>query len=136
MGILTLLSHAPKIHEMSKWKRRAIVIFVGAAMICAPFLLMVNCSGWNAGSMRVQSCTLNFPFAEDLANFAYGLMLLASFGLGIPLLIYFGFVVLLSITLNRILRATMPSPPEEPKGVVPDSIVSPPSHHPTNYTES
>lgn len=53
-----------------------------------PVLGMMNCQGWNEGSMAVKTCVVNAGFLQAYANFYYALILFSAFFLLIPLIIY------------------------------------------------
>jgi small-conductance mechanosensitive channel len=63
-------------------------IFTYFCAFILPILSVINCEGWNAGSMSVKSCTIeNYVFIEA-ANLVIGLLFLSSFMLFIPVLVY------------------------------------------------
>jgi hypothetical protein len=55
---------------------------------------MSNCSGWNEGSMLVQSCYIDNSLTRSLAELVYGLVFMAVLMIGIPLLVYLLLVIL------------------------------------------
>lgn len=67
-----------------------LILFFG---FFAPILGMMNCSGWNEGSMTSSSCLLSSGFMIAYADFYYGLMLFSSFMLLVPVLIYIFLII-------------------------------------------
>ena len=66
-----------------------------------PALGMMNCQGWNEGSMTSESCLVNTSFLQAYADFYYALVLFSSFMLLIPLVIYIVIAIWLSEILGR-----------------------------------
>ena len=83
--------------------------------VAGPILVMMSCTGWNAGSMAVQSCTPDFAFIRALADGFYGFMLVASFALGLPILIYLFLIWLFSFIAALLIAWACGMPPRKPK---------------------
>lgn len=80
---------------MNKWIRLFLIIAsVISVFIILPILIMSNCSGWNEGSMLVQSCYIDNSLTRSLAELVYGLVFMAVLMIGIPLLVYLLLVIL------------------------------------------
>jgi hypothetical protein len=69
-------------------------------MFIIPILGMMNCSGWNEGSMTVESCLIDAPLFRDYANLYYNFMLFSALMGGIPIIIYV-FLVFLVVKLYK-----------------------------------
>lgn len=80
-------------------------IWGGLMVLClgGPVLVMSLCSGWNEGSMAVQSCRPDWPVLHDLANTFYAFILVAAFMAGIPLLLYIVICMIVAFVVARIL---------------------------------
>jgi len=72
---------------MKKHVFYGVVLFITVVL---PILGMVNCNGWNEGSMKASACLIENPFLVSYASFYYGWIFLSIFTLGAPLLIYGG----------------------------------------------
>lgn len=81
------------------WFRTRIPFYI-LFLVC-PVLGMMNCQGWNEGSMAVKSCVVNIGLLQVYANFYYALLLISSFALLIPLIIYVAVAVWLSEIFGR-----------------------------------
>ncbi|MEM6377434.1 MAG: hypothetical protein AAF705_04420 [Bacteroidota bacterium] len=75
-----------------------LLYFVGLAL---PILGMLNCSGFNAGNMAVQSCFIDHPLIRDYASFYYGWITVASFMAFIPVVLYIIVVVLSAELISK-----------------------------------
>ena len=53
-----------------------------------PVLGMMNCQGWNEGSMESKTCVIDGTIFHVYANFYYGFITFSSFMVFIPLLLY------------------------------------------------
>jgi len=77
-------------------KQRAVKIafyFIGLVM---PVLGMMNCKGFNEGSMTVRECFIDHSLLRSYADFFYGWMTISSFMLFIPIIIYIIIVIKLA----------------------------------------
>ena len=70
-----------------------------------PVLGMMNCNGWNEGSMTAQKCLIDSSFLHAYADFYYALILFSAFSLLIPLLSYVAIAIALSEILGRKLNS-------------------------------
>ncbi len=61
-----------------------------------PYLIMSNCSGWNAGSGHVTSCLIDFPLLRDMADRLHMLVMVGAMTV-VPLIIY----LLLSVRATK-----------------------------------
>lgn len=86
-----------------KLKRRLVWLSIVALGLFGPILLMSLCTGWNEGTMAVQSCRPDWPVLRDLANIFYAFLLMAAFMAGLPLLIYVALCVLFAFVAARVL---------------------------------
>lgn len=87
---------------MSKRKILALCIyFIGLIL---PILGVLNCSGWDEGSMQVQSCYIDSEFIRSYANFYYALLIYSAFIMLIPIIIYIGIIVLIAKYLPKIIK--------------------------------
>lgn len=86
-------------NKLLTWFRTRIPFYF-LFFVC-PVLGMMNCQGWNSGSMAVKSCVVNIGLLQVYANFYYGLLLMSSFALLIPLIIYVVVGVCLSEIFGR-----------------------------------
>jgi hypothetical protein len=91
---------------MTRQQRRLVILAVALLLFLGPIVTMMNCSGWNEGSMKVARCAVDFPLARSLADTFYGIVLFSAFILGLPILAYVGVCVVLLIALNRGLRGS------------------------------
>jgi hypothetical protein len=53
-----------------------------------PLLFMLNCSGWDTGSMHVDSCLIDLPGLREISNNLWGLLFASVFLLCIPFILY------------------------------------------------
>jgi hypothetical protein len=90
--------------QMTRRQRRLIALAVALVLFLGPVAIMMNCSGWNEGSMKVANCAVDFPLARSLADMFYGIVLSSAFILGLPILAYIGVCIGLLVALNRGLR--------------------------------
>jgi hypothetical protein len=74
------------------------IYFIAFAL---PIIGMMNCSGWNEGSMAVKSCAVDSPFLRSYANFYYGWLLLSAFMIGAPILAYGGIIVFITRFISK-----------------------------------
>ena len=68
-----------------------VVLLIAFAL---PALGMENCSGYDEGSMQIESCVIDSPATRAYAEFYYGLVLLTAFT-GFPGVIYIGAVAII-----------------------------------------
>lgn len=80
---------------------RIIFYFVFFAL---PFLGMLNCEGWNEGSMKVSSCYVDSEFLRFFAELFYGLLLLSAFTLFVPFFVYAGVVIAVTELVVKLLK--------------------------------
>lgn len=85
-------------------QRQLIVLSVAIVLLLGPIVIMGNCSGFNEGSMKVETCAVDFPLARGLADMLWGVVLLSAFILGLPVLAYVAVCVVLLKRLNGGLR--------------------------------
>lgn len=78
---------------------RIFVYFVGLVL---PLLAMLNCEGFNEGSMAVKSCVIDSELVKAYASFYFGWITISSFMLFIPVFFYILFVHLTSKKLAKI----------------------------------
>lgn len=57
-----------------------------------PVLFMANCSGWDTGSMAVDSCIIDTQGLRALSNMVWGTIFASVFLLCLPLVAYVGIV--------------------------------------------
>ena len=81
------------------------IYFLLFLIFLLPLLSVLNCEGWNAGSMAFKSCTYDTPFLREFGNTVIGWAYVASFMAGIPILIYFAIV---AFPLWKIFRLYVP----------------------------
>lgn len=74
-----------------------------ALCLGGPVLVMSLCSGWNEGSMAVQSCRPDWAVLHELANAFYAFTLVAAFMAGVPVLIYFVICGVVAFVVARLL---------------------------------
>ena len=77
-------------------KKRAIRLvfyFIGLVM---PILGMMNCKGFNEGSMTVKECFIDNSLLRSYADFYYGWVTISSFMIFIPVIIYIIIVIKLA----------------------------------------
>ena len=67
------------------------VLFIAFVL---PFIGMKNCSGYDEGSMQVESCVIESPVLKNYAEFYYDLVLLTAFT-GFPGIIYISGVAII-----------------------------------------
>lgn len=84
------------------WLIPASMLIISFCGFVLPILAMVNCLGWNEGSMSVSGCVVDFPFARAYADVYYGLLLFSAFMLLMPLGVYVAFVVGLIMLAKRV----------------------------------
>ena len=53
-----------------------------------PILFMMNCSGWNAGSVSVRSCYFENELMIEAANMVIGFLFISSFMGFLPIVVY------------------------------------------------
>jgi hypothetical protein len=74
-------------------------LFLYFLLFVVPIFGIMNCDGWNEGSMSVKNCLIDGDIFRAYANFYYDLILISAFLLLIPLAAYIavsiGFVELL-----------------------------------------
>jgi len=85
-------------------KRKVLAFFIYFVGLVLPVLAMLNCSGWDEGSMQVQSCVIDSDFIRAYANFYYALLLFSAFMVLIPLIIYVGVIILIAMFLPKIIK--------------------------------
>jgi hypothetical protein len=66
-----------------------------------PVLGMMNCQGWNEGSMSSETCLINSSLLQAYADFYYALILFSSFMLLLPLVVYIVIAIWLSEVFGR-----------------------------------
>ncbi len=84
---------------MKKSKKITLIIYFVAFVL--PILGMMNCSGWDEGSMTVSSCIIDGIICRGYANFYYALLLFSSFALLIPVGIYAGIVIFFTKLISK-----------------------------------
>lgn len=63
----------------------------------------MNCSGWNEGSMKVNSCVVDFSPLRTYANYYYGFIVISAFLGFLPIIVYIVIGSLLSNSIATIL---------------------------------
>ncbi len=84
---------------MNRSKKVTLGIYFFAFVL--PILGMMNCSGWNEGSMVVESCIIDGTIFRAYADFYYGWLLISAFMAGAPILIFIGIVVFLTKLISK-----------------------------------
>jgi hypothetical protein len=74
------------------------IYFIAFAL---PILGMMNCSGWDEGSMTVESCMIDGAIFRAYADFYYGWLLISAFMVGAPILLFIGIVVFLTKLITK-----------------------------------
>jgi len=69
-----------------------------------PILAMLNCEGFNEGSMAVETCFIDSDLIRGYANFYYGWLVISSFVLFIPIIIYIVIVIQVAKRLSRMVK--------------------------------
>jgi len=67
-----------------------------------PILAMLNCKGFNEGSMKVSKCFIDSSLIRSYASFYYGWLTISSFMMFIPVFIYIGVVILIAKYFSRL----------------------------------
>ncbi|MGV7960883.1 hypothetical protein QPK13_07115 [Photorhabdus tasmaniensis] len=81
-------------------KKNIITFIIFFIIFILPVISMMNCHGWNEGSMEVTECSINLWIVREYANFYYDFVLVGAFAMGIPIIIY----IVLGITIILIFR--------------------------------
>ena len=68
--------------------RRTVTASICFYGVILPILAMWQCSGWNEGSMEVESCFIDTSVTRGFANFLYGIVLVSAFAGCVPCCIY------------------------------------------------
>lgn len=82
-------------------KKVLIVITAFFIGIVLPILGMYNCSGFNTGTMSVQSCIIDNALLRSYANFYSGWVIMSSYVLFVPI---FAYIVGLVVATNYIAK--------------------------------
>ena len=91
-------------HQKSYMKARIIAYTIAFGV---PVLLMMNCTGWNAGSGNVSSCLLDGYIFKEIANFLYTAVYFSAFALLLPILLYMGLIIaFVEITIKDLKKET------------------------------
>jgi len=64
---------------------KLVILFIGLVM---PILGMLNCKGFNEGSMKVKECFFDNELFKSYASFYFGWITISSFMMFIPVIIY------------------------------------------------
>jgi hypothetical protein len=73
-----------------------IVLFVGCVL---PMIGMLNCSGWNEGSMHSTDCLIDTSWTRAYADWYYGFILFSVFLGLIPVVVYTTGVSVIAVIL-------------------------------------
>ncbi len=57
-------------------------------LVGGPVLVVLNCHGWNEGTMAVTGCLVDTPGLREAADTIYAIGLVSAFTLGLPLILY------------------------------------------------
>ena len=91
-------------HQKSYMKARIIAYTIAFGV---PVLLMMNCTGWNAGRGEVSSCFLDGYIFKEIANFLYTVVFFSAFALLLPILLYMGLIIaFVEITIKDLKKET------------------------------
>jgi len=82
-------------------KKIALAIYFIALVL--PIIGMMNCSGFDEGSMVVKSCVVDGSIFRAYASFYYGWLLIFAFAGFIPVLMYIGVVIIFAKIVSKII---------------------------------
>jgi hypothetical protein len=85
---------------MLKGSRIVFILYFVAFVL--PILGVMNCDGWNAGSMAVATCAIDNGLFRSYANLYMAFLFFSSFLVFIPVLIYIVICILLTKFIGRV----------------------------------
>ena len=68
-----------------------------------PILGMMNCEGWNEGTMAAKTCLIDTPILHAYANFYYGFIAISSFMIFFPVFMYIAICIWVSDFFGKML---------------------------------
>jgi len=95
---------------MKKSEKISLAIYFIAFVL--PILGMMNCSGWNEGSMAVKSCVIDGNIFREYAEFYSGFLFISVFMMLIPVVIYAGVVIVVTELISPIIDKLDPAAPK------------------------
>lgn len=83
--------------------RRWTMLVFFLLFVVAPIWGMMNCEGWNEGTMAVTVCDVDTPFLRGYAEAYLGFVLMAAFMGGIPIAIYLAVIWILAQIVGHLI---------------------------------